>query len=211
MSKKIVVALALFTFCLFAPAVHAAAPVPTVNYSADMETVSKHGETTLTHVYSKGMKQRMETGAKGRKNTVIMRLDMKKMWMLMPDQKIYMEMPIQQQDITTKMKDPNAKVEKKFIKNESVDGHPCKEYFVTVTNNGKKDASGYVWEASDLKNMTVKWQDEDKQTTITWKKIDINGQIADSLFEVPSGYQKMDMSNMGAMGAGRERHRSHRE
>ncbi len=165
----------------------------------------------MSHVYSKGMKQRMETEVNGRESTVILRLDKQEMWMLMPEQKMYMEMPIQEQDITSKMKDPDAKVEKKFIKNESIEGHLCKEYFMTVSGSGKKDSSGYIWEAQDLKGMPVKWQDEDKQTTVIWRNIDINGPIADSLFEIPSGYQKMSMPSLGDLGGGYERHGRHRD
>jgi len=96
--------------------------------------------------------------------------------------------------------DKDAKVEKELLGSETVDGHPAKKYHETYYANGKKEGSGFVWEATDLDNFPIKYQTEDKSATTTFKNIK-TGDPADSLFETPSGFQKMDMGGMmGGMG-----------
>ena len=168
-------------------------------YSADVVTESSGG-THKSHMYAKGTKQRMEMSEEGQKVINIIRGDKKVMWMLMPDQKMYMEMPLtkQKEDITSRMIDPDVKMEKKFLADENVDGHPSKKYHVTMTRNGKKESSGFMWEATDLNNFPVKWQEEDGKTTVTWKNIKL-GDVPDSMFEIPAGYNKMSMPGMPGM------------
>jgi hypothetical protein len=169
-------------------------------YSADMVSESS-GVTNKSRMYAKGAKQRMEASEEGQKVINIIRADKKVMWMLMPDEKMYMEMPLnsKKEDIASKLNDPNVKVEKKLLADETVDGHPSKKYHVIMTRNGKKESSGYMWEASDLSNFPVKWQDEDMKTTVTWKNIKF-GDVPDSVFEIPAGYKKMSMPGMGGHG-----------
>ena len=169
-------------------------------YSADIVTETSSG-THKSHTYAKGIKQRMEVNEEGQKAINIMRGDKKVMWMLMPNEKMYMEMPLntQKEDMASKLNDPDIKVEKKFLADENVDGHPSKKYHVTMTRNGKKESSGFMWEATDLNNFPVKWQDEDKKTTVTWKNIKL-GDVPDSMFEIPAGYKKMSMPGMGGHG-----------
>jgi hypothetical protein len=153
-------------------------------------------------MYVKGTKQRMEVDEGGQKAINIMRGDKKVMWMLMPDEKMYMEMPLntQKQDAASRLNDPDVKMEKKFLADENVDGHPSKKYHVTMTRNGKKEGSGFMWEATDLNNFPVKWQEEDGKTTVTWKNIKL-GDVPDSVFEIPAGYKKMSMPGMPGMGS----------
>ncbi len=170
-------------------------------YSADLVTETNEG-IHKSHMYAKGQKQRMEVSEQGQKVINIIRSDKKVMWMLMPDEKIYMEMPlmIQKEDITSRLTDPDVKMEKKFLADENVDGHPSKKYHVIMTRNGKKESSGFIWEAKDLNNFPVKWQEEDKKATVTWKNIKL-GDVPDSMFEIPAGYKKMSMpGGMPGMG-----------
>ena len=151
-------------------------------------------------MYYKDMKQRMEINTERGQAINIVRLDKKLVWMLMPKQHMYMEMPLnmQKQGISSQLHDPQSKVTKEFLGNDTVDGHPAKKYHVTVITNGRKE-SGYMWEATDLNNFPVKYQSEDKKTTVIWKNIKFGG-IPDSLFEVPAGYKKMEMPMMPGMG-----------
>jgi len=117
-----------------------------------------------------------------------------------------MEIPLDmsKQDIQSKLHDPNIKTDKEFIANEVVDKHPAKKYHLTITTDGKKDKAGYIWEATDLNNFTVKYQSEDKKITTVWKNIKTGG-VADSVFELPAGYKKMDMPAMPNMGGGQKK------
>jgi hypothetical protein len=146
---------------------------------------------------------RMERNTQGRKSINILRPDKKVIWMLMVESKTYMEIQLDmsKQDIQSKLHDPNIKTDKEFIANEVVDKHPTKKYHLTITTDGKKEKSGYIWEATDLGNFPVKYESEDKKMTTVWKNIKTGG-VTDSVFELPAGYKKMDMPAMPGIGSG---------
>jgi hypothetical protein len=198
MSKKLSVLLVSFFFLIVSSArVPAAGLADQRDYSADMLITTSHG-TMNSKVYAKGPKQRMENKIEGKETIIISRFDKKIAWMCMQDQMMCMEMPlnVRKEDIQSRLNDPDVKVEKEFMGNETVEGHPAKKYHVTILRNGKKESSGFLWEASDLDNFPVKYQSEDKETTILWKNIRFGG-VSESLFEIPKGYEKMDMKMPG--------------
>lgn len=208
MKKFAVRAVVLFVAVLFAGVAFGADMSSLKNYSADMETTTTQG-TFTSRIFYKDTKMRMESTGKGKGGINIMRPDKKVMWIVMPDQKSYMEMSLDmsRQDIQSKLQDPNIKVDKEFIANDVVDKHPAKKYHMTITTSGKKEKSGYIWEATDLSNFPVKHESEDKKTSTVWKNIKTGG-VTDSVFEVPAGYKKMTMPAMPeGMGSGAPRKR----
>ncbi|MGC2063777.1 MAG: DUF4412 domain-containing protein [Thermodesulfovibrionales bacterium] len=208
MKKFAVSVAALFVAVLLTGSAIGADMVAFKNYSADMESTTTQG-TFTSKIFYKDMKTRMESTSKGQGSINIMRPDKKVMWMVMPDQKSYMEMSLDmsKQDIHSKLQDPKIKVDKEFIVNDVVDKHPARKYHMTITTDGKKEKSGYVWEATDLGNFPVKYESEDKKTSTVWKNIKTGG-VADSVFEVPVGYKKMTMPAMPeGMGSGASKKR----
>ena len=201
MKRAVIHVVSIIVLSFFAVAAFGADPAAFKNYSADMETTSAQGSFT-SKVFFKDGKMRME-GAQGSKTINIIRPDKKVIWMLMFDSKTYMEIPldISKEDIQSKLRNPNIKTDKEFIANEVVNKHPTKKYHLTITTDGKKEKSGYIWEATDLNNFTVKYQSEDKKITTVWKNIKTGG-VTDSIFELPAGYTKMDMPAMPGMGGG---------
>lgn len=200
---------AFLAVILFAPVSHGAATGMAGSYSADLETQTQK-ETVLAKIYGSNGKQRMESNANNRSGIMIIRPDKKAMWMLMPDKNMYMEMSLEQRkDMPVRPGDTTVKFDKTFIGNETVDGHPAKKYHIKVQREGKMEDSGYMWEATDLHNFPIKFQSEDKSTTTVFKNIKL-GTVSATLFEVPAGYNKMnmpmgmpggmgDMSGMGGM------------
>ncbi|MBA4372586.1 MAG: hypothetical protein C0402_06950 [Thermodesulfovibrio sp.] len=204
MKKILGTVVSLFVAVLFVGVAFAVNMSTLKNYSADMETTTKQG-TFTSKIFYKDTKTRMES--KG--SIIIMRTDKKVMWMVQPEQKSYMEMAldINKQDIQSKLQDPNIKVDKEFVANDVVDKHPAKKYHMTITTNGKKEQSGFIWEATDLSNFPVKYESEDKKTSTVWKNIKTNS-VSDSAFEVPADYKKMTMPSMPeGMGGGSSRKR----
>jgi hypothetical protein len=201
MQKAVGCIVGIFILFSFAILVFGAGPGTFKNYSADMETTSAQGSFT-SKIFFKDGKIRME-GTQGSTSINIIRPDKKVIWMLMIDSKTYMEIPldISKEDIQSKLRDPNIKTDKEFMANEVVDKHPTKKYHLTITTYGKREQSGYIWEATDLSNFAVKYQSEDKKITTVWKNIKTGG-VNDSVFELPSGYKKMDMPVMPGMGGG---------
>ncbi len=189
---KIQSILKLFVISIMFSGLSYAADMP--EYSADIETTSPKG-TYTSRVYFKNGNKRMEMNMRGKESVSITRPDKKLVWMLMPSDKVYIELPfdIKTKDLTAKINDPDLKAEKEFLGNETVEGHSAKKYRLISLRENKKEKSGYIWEATDLNNFIIKYQDKSKQHTMVWKNIR-TGSISDSLFEVPSGYKKMDMT-----------------
>lgn len=202
MKKTVVHVVSIFVLSLFAVTVFGGDPSPIKNYSADMETTTAQG-TFPSKIFFKDAKMRMENNTQNHKSINIIRPDKKVIWMLMVDSKTYMEIPLDmgRQDILSTLYDPNIKTDKEFIANEVVDKHPTKKYHLTITTDGKKEKSGYIWEATDLGNFPMKYESEDKKMTTVWKNIKTGG-VADSVFELPAGYKKMDMPAMPGIGGG---------
>jgi len=166
------------------------------NFSAEVETTTTRG-TITAKFFQKNGKQRMEQNARGMITVNIARPDKKVVWMLMPDSKEYLEMPLDsKQDISSQLDDPGIKKDKKLLGNETLDGHHARKYHVTIISNGKKEDAGFIWEASDLNDFPVKYQNEDKTITTVWKNIKFGG-VPDSLFVIPAGYKKIEVSRGG--------------
>jgi outer membrane lipoprotein-sorting protein len=197
---KLVHLTCIFVLSVFAVAAFGADPRIFSNYSADMETTTPQGSFT-SKIFVKDTKMRMERNPRGQASINIMRPDKKVIWMLMLDGKTYMEIPLDMsmQDIQSKLHDPNIKTDKEFMANDVVDKHPTKKYHLTITTDGKKEKSGYIWEATDLNNFPVKYESEDKKTATVWRNIKVGG-VSDSVFEIPPGYTKMDMPAMPGVG-----------
>jgi hypothetical protein len=159
------------------------------DFSADM-IISTRGEKDVKgKIYMQGNRMRMELDDVGDEKAVtISRPDKKVVWILMPEEKMYMEQPFQEDP---KMKEwtPSMEEQSKFIGNETVSGMDCKKYQV-------KGKETYYWISEKL-NFPVKTQDPD--STMVLKDIRI-GNVPGGLFEVPKGYEKFSIPGMGMPG-----------
>jgi hypothetical protein len=184
----------LFMLCLVLFLSSLAASAFGLEFSSDMVMTSK-GQTNTSKVWAKENKFRMESG--GQQGYTIMRGDKNVVWMVMPEQKAYMETksdPSKQPRTEDKVK---GEVSRKLIGSEAANGHPANKYEVTYTEGGKTERM-YQWMATDI-NFPVRMAAVDGSWMLDYKNIKIGPQ-ADSLFEVPSGFQKMGMPGLGPRG-----------
>jgi hypothetical protein len=81
------------------------------------------------------------------------------------------------------------KVEKTKVGTETIDGHPCDKYKVTITYKSEKPQEGFIWNARDLGGMTIRSEVENKDFKMTTdlKNIVLKSSPA-SVFEIPQGY-----------------------
>jgi hypothetical protein len=159
-------------------------------FSATMITKAG-GHEIPGKVYVKGDKMRNEIQAAGHPMVNIMRSDKKVVWLIMPQQKAYMEMPITadtQQKMMSLTEKQKAKMQK--VGTETIDGYTCDKYETTMDHQGKS-MKVYTWIATDL-GVPIKIVSEDGSFSMEYKDIKTGG-VADSLFEAPQGYQKMKM------------------
>jgi hypothetical protein len=159
-------------------------------FSASMITKAS-GMEIPGKIYVKGDKMRNEIQAQGQTIINIMRPDKKVVWIIMPQQKAYMEMPITQetqQKMMTLTEKQKAKMKK--VGTETIEGYTCDKYETTMDHQGKSTTM-YTWIATDL-GMPIKVVSQDGSFSTEFKDIK-PGEMADTLFEAPQGYQKMKM------------------
>jgi hypothetical protein len=181
---------------------------PKVEYSAD--TMMETEQATMKgHVNYAPGKERREMDQRGNKSIMIIRQDKKKMWMLIPEQKMYMENALGSGDKRSQPTDlSQAKVEATEVGSETVNGVDTKKLKVIVTTERGK-MGGFFWKTSDgilVKSDLVAMEKGKKmrmKTELSNLKI---GHQDPALFEIPAGYAAMDFGGMmgGAM-TGRHR------
>ncbi|MFZ2448345.1 MAG: DUF4412 domain-containing protein [Syntrophobacteraceae bacterium] len=155
-----------------------------VEFSADMVIQPKGDEAMTGKIFVKGDKVRQETAEEGETQIMIIRPDKKVTWMITPEEKTYMEMPYQAEDKTFEEWTVEKEKKSKFLGEETVSDLPCKKY--ESVEDGEKT---FFW-ISQRFPFPIKV--EDAEVTMEYKNIK-DGPVADSLFELPAGYQKMSM------------------
>ncbi len=121
--------------------------------------------------------------------------------MVYPGMQAYCEMPHDVAKGKGKAEEA-AKIERKEVGKEKVDGHPCVKYLVTVTMADGKKFEMTTWEATDLKNFPIQTQTVQDGSTITNRFKNVKtGKPDAKLFEAPAGYKKHDSMQSMMMGA----------
>ena len=155
------------------------------DFSADMAMTSQ-GQTTKAKVYMSGGKIRVEP-ADG-SMIMITRTDRKVVWMIMPQQKSYMETPLDDSGKPKVGEKVEGEISRKEVGSETIDGRKTTKFLVTVaTPEGQQQF--HQWYASDFK-MGVRTAALDGSWKEEYRNIKLGAQPA-SLFELPGGYSKM--------------------
>lgn len=175
-------------------------PAPTVEYSADRIMETSAG-TFEGKVYSAKGKERSETTMKGMQSVMILRSDKQEGYMLMPAQKMYMQMDFSKAKQQAGGGTPDD-VQITEVGGETVEGHSTTKYKLIMKDGS---AGGFMWftkEGVMVKMDAVMKDGKDKsRMTVTLKNLQVGPQDA-SLFEVPAGFTKLpSMGNMGGFGA----------
>lgn len=163
-------------------------PAPQVEFSAT-QTIDSVPGPFISKIYSSGKKERQEARLGGKDVVTIIRHDKGVAWLLIPSQKRYQELNIN--DIQA-ISIQNPLTNKKAVKvgQESVDNRDAIIYKVQLENI---DEPAYVWVSKE--GITLKAnipEDKSKGLPKTMFKLD-NIQVRQqekSLFELPGNYQK---------------------
>jgi hypothetical protein len=84
-------------------------------------------------------------------------------------------------------------MEKTFIGNETIDGHPTEKYEVVVSYEGQDTQTGYIWNATDLGGMTIRSEFDNPAVRVTSTLTQIvMGTPSADLFEIPMDYTETD-------------------
>ncbi len=164
------------------------------DFSADMISNTKEG-TIQGKVFFTKEKMRMETAGM----STITRLDKNIVWMLMPKENKYMELPLQPDNIVIGKDKVTGEIERQLLGKETIDGKLADKYRI-VYELGNRRQSIFTWVIADL-DIPVKTVAEDGSWSVEYKNIKTGTQPG-SLFEIPLGYQKVsyDMPSLPAAG-----------
>lgn len=177
----------LFAFVLFTDLYAQSVPftIPKA-FSVDQKTtISGQPEDFTTKMYVDDGKVRMEMAPRGMKMISIIRPDLKKMYNIMVEQKMYMEMPIDpKKDPLKVLPEINSKMEKVGV--ETVNGIPCDKY--KFANDGM-EIFAFI---SQENQFIVRIQSADGKMTSDWTNFKAGSQPAD-LFNPPAGFTKMEI------------------
>ena len=170
---------------------------PSVEYSAD--SVMEHEEgTTKGKVYIALGKERRETNMGAEKMVNITRNDKKVTWMLMAEDKMYMET---KHGAAAPSKDDLSafKIEQTVVGKETINGVETTKSKIIMTGKDGSKMGGFMWTTKEnimVKMDTVSIEKGEKnrfKTELTNIKI---GKQDPALFEIPPGFAKMDMPGM---------------
>lgn len=182
---------------------------PPDNFTATM--VSSGMEMSMAKM---GNKSRVENP--GMKGLVTISLaDAKKTIMMNSVGKTYYEQPIQNQERTPDLYDPDMVVDKKKVGTDTIDGHPCIKYDAVFYRKSKPEEKhkATFWEAQDLNNFTIQtemtapvnpnYPGAGGKMIMKYKDIRLGAATA-SMFEVPGNYKKVnsvqEVMGVGGMG-----------
>jgi hypothetical protein len=117
----------------------------------------------------------------------LVRPDKKLVYVIYPDQKVMMTMPLPEEDAEAAGK--NAKTARTPLGKETIDGHPCVKNKVVITPDKGPAVEATTWNATDLKDFPVQIQTKEQENTsfVRFKQVQFKKPDAD-LFEPPNGY-----------------------
>jgi hypothetical protein len=162
-------------------------------FSADV-LENRRGTTVTGKVFVKGDKMRREMMAAGKTRIAIVRQDKGVVWNLVPDRQIYVETTNQRGsdwDSPEMTKQLEKVADRQVAGSETVNGYECEkvQYVYKDTAMGTRTH----WISKKLK-YTIKMEHRSSTLEMSSEFQNIKeGGVADSVFEVPQGYQKMDM------------------
>ncbi|MBN1627793.1 MAG: DUF4412 domain-containing protein [Deltaproteobacteria bacterium] len=198
---KIIASMAAMFLCVNAGAAEKMKQ-PTVEYSADMVMGSEQGSSTGKVFYALGGKSRTEFNTQGTTAITILRQDKKVAWVLMPEQKTYMEMGIDESKENAGQDLSDCDVDFSSLGQETVNGIKATKNKTSVTCPDNVKYDGTMWISKD--NIVVKM---DTATVVDGNQVNMKYELKNlkiekqdaSLFEIPAGYQKFSMGNFSSM------------
>lgn len=151
-------------------------------FSADVISKSQ-GTTVQGKIFVGKNKVRLETP----QVITISILDTKTVYLLMPDQKMYMRVPLEASNLIAGEEKMDSEIERKFLGKENIDGKLADKYRVVYLLNNKRE-NILTWISTDTK-IPLKTASEDGLWSQEFKNIKVENQ-PDYLFVVPSDYQE---------------------
>jgi hypothetical protein len=161
--------------------------VQAADFSAEVVNIYQ-GQKTLAKIFVQAEKMRMETP--GTEEYTILRVDKSVIWIVIPEEKTYIEIQSSQaRGGEVKMK---GEVKREYLNSETVNGYETKKYEVHYIDKDRVHKA-YQWVSSDL-NYPIKISALDDSWSTEYRNIKAGPQ-KESLFEVPAGFDRVSKSD----------------
>jgi hypothetical protein len=170
-----------------------------VEYSAD-QTIETEAAAMKGKVFSTPTRERREMNQGGTSMIMITRHDKKVVWTVMPEEKMYMEMPMKESNEKTDMS--AYKIEQTPLGEEKLDGQVMDKSKIIMTHSSGTKMGGFMWTTKQgiLAKMDAIAVEKGSKARFKMEQTNIKvGKQPADLFEIPKGFQRMDMGGMGDM------------
>ncbi|MCX5701813.1 MAG: DUF4412 domain-containing protein [Candidatus Omnitrophica bacterium] len=158
-------------------------------FSAEM--ITRAGDKTQnSKVYVSDKKMRNDMAG----NIMILRLDKNVMWMIVPSDKMCMEQSLDTKMIPKTSKSIEGEVERVSLGKEMVSGTQAEKFKVTYQGPNQQQTM-FQW--LTVSGFPIKMEAIDGSWGVEYRNISLGPQ-ADSLFEIPEGFQKVSMPSFGS-------------
>jgi outer membrane lipoprotein-sorting protein len=171
------------------------APCLAAEFTADM-TMNAGGQMMQGKVFVKGQNYRQEMDTMGQKQVMIFNGDKGTGWVVMPAAHMYMPMPKYGPGNAAQAdpKELEKKATKKYLGKETINGYKCKKYsFVYKDSSGTKMTQ---WISTKLQYPVKMIIEGQKGRMVRELKNIKETKLSKSLFQLPAGYQKMNIPGM---------------
>lgn len=158
-------------------------------FSAQM--LLKDGPKTMPgKIYIKDGKMRQEFLDEEGQTITIVRQDKKVIWVILPQDKAYVEMPYKGRMPGQFLQMPPEALQKRRVGTEVVNGYLADKFEVTVRGGPGRLTKQTIWVAQKL-GTPVKMVCRDGNFCLEYRRIK-EGRVAERLFELPPGYTKVN-------------------
>jgi len=161
------------------------------DFTADVVSEAR-GQQVNGKIYVAGNKVRMDMAG----SASITRMDKGVAWVLMPQQLLYVEQPIDLEKVAGATEKMPGEVERTSLGPDMVSGRKATKYRI-VYSAPAGQASVIQW-VDDESKIPVKTAAEDGSWMMEYRNLKVGPQDA-SVFEVPPGYKKFSLPNMADM------------
>ncbi len=164
-----------------------ATPAAGAQFSAVM-MIKDAGRVVPGKIYVQDGLMRQEFNDAEGQTVTIVRPDRKVVWVIIPQERAYLEMPLKKKLPGQFLQIPDGALAKRLVGKETVAGYEAEKYQVTVREGGVPEIQ-LIWVATKL-GTPVKMTSRGGNFSVEYQSIK-EGPQADRLFTLPPGFKKL--------------------
>lgn len=176
---------------------------PDAQYSATRVMEAEGQRIEQQYYHQSALRNRADTEMKGQRSSMIVRADRNVVWLVAPAQRMYMEMSLMDPQTRARLADipdSDAINEYRLVGSEDVNGVAAEKFHVSARDAKGTEVEGYFWiEKKHRIPVKMDLSDGAKRAVMELRDLKVGPQPA-TLFEPPSGYQRMAFGGVPGLG-----------